>query len=33
LVITNNKQKSGTAEQIPDVIEDIRNEKQAIIYV
>jgi len=25
--------KSGTAEQIPDVIEDIRNEKQAIIYV
>jgi hypothetical protein len=25
--------KSGTAEQAPDVIEDIRNEKQGIILV
>jgi hypothetical protein len=26
------KKKSGTAERIPDVIEDIRNEKTGIIF-
>jgi hypothetical protein len=27
------QKKSGTTERIPDVIEDIRNEKQGIIFV